>query len=239
MLLEDKIPGKDILSIAMGSGLFSDDGLVDQMMTFLAAGHETSAASLTWAIYLMCKYPHVQETLRKEVREHLPSPDTDVAINSSDIDGIPYLQAVCSEVLRTHSPVPVTLRVATEDTTIQSQVIPRGTAVWIAPAATNKDPKLWGPDAAEFKPERWLASKSGGASTNYAFMTFLHGPRSCIGASFARAEFACVLAAWVGRFHFELEDKSLLDERNLPVNASITARPAGGLQVIMRRVDGF
>lgn len=238
LLAEKKLADNDILSTALKSGLFSEEGLVDQMMTFLAAGHETSAASLTWAIYMLCKYPHVQATLRKEVRENLPPAEADTAIRDTDIDGMLYLNAVCSEVLRTHSPVPVTSRVATEDTTVQNQFIPRGTIIWISPWATNKDPKLWGPDASEFKPERWLNDKSGGALNNYAFMTFLHGPRSCIGASFARAELACTIAAWVGRFSFELKDKSLLDENNIAINASVTAKPAGGLQVIVRQVHG-
>ncbi|TQV98943.1 cytochrome P450 78A3 [Cordyceps javanica] len=234
--------GVDILSVALSSGLFTDEDLVDQMLTFLTAGHETTAASLVWAIYLLAKNPHMQERLRTEIRENLPSPDSaDSGITSADIDGLPYLNAVCNETLRTHGPVATTIRIATANTTLQGQYIPRGTLLMLPIWAHNTDRLLWGADAHEFKPERWLSpqlggtsktnSASGGATSNYAFMTFLHGPHSCIGANFSKSEMACLLAAWIGRFSFEIKDKSLLDERNLRINPSVVAKPEGGLRL--------
>ena len=80
---------------------------------------------------------------------------------------------------------------------------------------------------------------NGGASTNYASLTFLHGPRSCIGQTFARAEFACLLAAWIGRLEFELNDVAEMDEKNLVIKAGVTARPANGMWVKARVVDGW
>ncbi|KAK2590085.1 hypothetical protein QQS21_012238 [Conoideocrella luteorostrata] len=237
----------DILSVALESGLFSDENLVDQLMTFLAAGHDTTASALTWATYLLSCHPDVQTRLRNEVRENLPPLDADTDIMSGDIDKLPYLNAVCNEVLRVFSPVPRTSREAVEDTTIQGQHIPKGTVIMLSPWGTNVDQNLWGDDAAEFKPERWLGAEGadpkivagGGANSNYAFLTFLHGPRSCIGASFARSEFACLLAAWVGRFEFELRDKESLDMKKLAIRYSVTARPKGGLPVKARVVPGF
>ena len=70
-------------------------------------------------------------------------------------------------------------------------------------------------------------------------MTFLHGPRSCIGMNFARAEFACLLAAWVGRMEFELRDKAELDERNMEIKAGVTSRPAKGLWVKATVLEGW
>lgn len=242
--------GVDILSVALSSGLFTDENLVDQMMTFLSAGHETTAASLVWAIYLLAKYPHMQERLRTEIREKLPSPDSpNPEITSADIDGLPYLNAVCNEVLRTHGPVATTIREATGNTTVQGQYIPRGTLLILPIWAHNTDHMLWGPDAHEFKPERWLSPElggtsktnaaSGGATSNYAFMTFIHGPHSCIGGNFSKSEMACLLAAWIGRFSFELKDKLLLDERNLHINPSVVAKPEGGLNMLVKLVEGW
>ncbi|KAL3961010.1 hypothetical protein ACCO45_006127 [Purpureocillium lilacinum] len=249
LLDNNKEAGVDILTVALGSRLFSEDTLVDQMMTFLSAGHETTASSLIWSIYFMAKYPDMQERLRKEVRDNLPSADSDAEITSAVIDGMPYLNAVCSEVLRTNSPVAQSIRVANHDITIQNQFIPKDTLLVLVPWTTNTDPKLWGPDAHEFKPERWLTPEqggtsatnagSGGATSNYAFMTFLHGPHSCIGGAFAKSELACLLAAWIGRFSFELKDKSLLDERNIHINPSVVAKPEGGLEMLVRVVDGW
>ncbi|KAF5125712.1 Cytochrome P450 monooxygenase FUM15 [Metarhizium anisopliae] len=237
----------DILSVALESGLFSDENLVDQLMTFLAAGHDTTASALTWATYVLSCYPDVQTRLRDEVRERLPRLDADADITSVDIDKMPYLNAVCNEVLRFFSPVPRTSREAVEDTTVQGYPIPKGSVVLLSPWATNVDQNLWGSDALEFKPERWLASdamdtksaSSGGASSVYAFLTFLHGPRSCIGASFAKSEFACLLAAWVGRFEFDLVNDEMRDKEKLVVRYGVTARPKGGLPVRARVLPGF
>lgn len=246
-LVRKELHDVDILSVALESGGFSEDNLVDQLMTFLAAGHETTASSMTWAIYMLCCHPDVQTRLRQEVRERLPSLDDSTAsISSIDIDRMPYLNAVCSEVLRYLSPVPMTLRETAVDTTIQGQHVPKGTRIILAPSGTNKDISLWGPDATKFNPDRWLpkfeGDKSaglGGATSNYALLTFLHGPRSCIGMGFAKAEFACLLAAWVGRMEFELRDPELLDQSKMDIKSGVTSRPANGLHVKARVLDGW
>ena len=236
----------DILSVALDSGHWTDEQLVDQMMTFLAAGHETTASALTWAIYMLCIHPDMQTRLRQEVRERLPPLDGRGSITSLDIDHMPYLNAVCNEVLRYLSPVPQTVREAAHDTTILGQPVPKGTRIAIAPWATNRDPALWGPDASQFNPDRWMpkgegdkSAASGGASNNFAFLTFLHGPRSCIGQSFAKAEFACILAAWVGRFEFDLQNEEDRDENNIEIKGGITARPAKGMHVRVKLGGGF
>jgi cytochrome P450 len=70
-------------------------------------------------------------------------------------------------------------------------------------------------------------------------MTFLHGPRSCIGMSFAHGEFASLLAAWIGRFEFELQNKEQVDMDKLDIRGNVTARPAKGLHVKVRPVPGY
>ena len=153
-LREGKQSGIDILSIAIESGGFSDENLVDQMMTFLAAGHETTATALTWAILNLCHYPGVQKRLREELKgAHLPDiRDPGATISSETIDKIPYLNAVCNEVLRFSTPVPFTFREAVADEYIQGQIVPKGTTVVMSPLAVNLSKKFWGPDADEFKP---------------------------------------------------------------------------------------
>ena len=229
----------DILSVALESGGFSEENLVDQMMTFLAAGHETTASAMTWAIYLLCEHPDIQARLRAEVREHLPSiDDSSTIVTDKVLDKLPFLHAVTIELLRVYSPVPLTLREAAKDTSILGQFVPKGTKIIIAPWAVNLSTELWGEDASKFNPDRWMGlgrANSGGAESNYAFLTFLHGPRSCIGQAFAKAEFACLLAATVGRFEMELENKNV----DIEIKGGITARPKDGLRVIMRPVEGW
>lgn len=236
-------PDVDILSIALRSGGFTDENLVDQMMTFLAAGHETTASSMTWATYMLCLHPEIQTKLRAEIREHIPSLSED--ISSQQIDRMPYLNAVCSEVLRYYPPVPLTPRIAARDTTIVGQKIPKGTRVMLIPWAINRSEALWGKDAQTFNPDRWMPSESnpysanGGAPSNYAFLTFLHGPRSCIGQSMAKGEFACLLATWVGMFEFSLYDKKEMLEDNMVIKGGVTARPSKGLWVRTKVVPGW
>ena len=229
----------DILSVALESGGFSEENLVDQMMTFLAAGHETTASAMTWAIYLLCEHPDIQARLRAEVREHLPSiDDSSTIVTDKVLEKLPFLHAVTIEILRVYSPVPLTLREAAKDTSILGQYVPKGTKIIIAPWAVNMSTELWGEDASKFNPDRWMGlgrANSGGAESNYAFLTFLHGPRSCIGQAFAKAEFACLLAATVGRFEMELENKDV----DIVIKGGITARPKDGLRVIMRPVEGW
>ncbi|KAL8995735.1 MAG: hypothetical protein Q9169_004593 [Polycauliona sp. 2 TL-2023] len=241
--LEEKIEeanARDILTVAMHSDAFSDDDLVDQMMTFLLAGHETTASALTWAVYLLAKHPHIQKRLRDEVQSLLPNPvdEPDAIVTSDMIEKMPYLNNVSREVLRLFPPVAVTMRVAVKDTTICGQYIPQGTTLMIPPWAVNGSTELWGPDATEFKPERWQRSTDGksvgNVSSNYQSLTFLHGPRSCIGQSFAMGEFQCLVAAWVGAFVTELQDPDFVPV----IRDGITARPKDGLHVRVTPVAG-
>ena len=229
----------DILSVALESGVFTEENLVNQMMTFLAAGHETTATALTWATHLLCLNPDVQTRLRQEIRNNLPSiDDAEASITSQALDGLPYLHAVCNEVLRVNPPVPMTIREARKDTTILGTFVPKGTRIILVPSAVNLSSSLWGPNPEKFNPERWMGSgttNTGGAESNYSFLTFLHGPRSCIGQSFAKAEFACLLAALVGRFEMELEDS----EKELETDSGITLKPKGGLPVRIRLIQGW
>ncbi|KAL8940190.1 MAG: hypothetical protein Q9216_002941 [Gyalolechia sp. 2 TL-2023] len=236
---KDEESGLDIISVALGSGGFTEENLVDQMMTFLAAGHETTATAIIWAVYALCQHPHHQTRLREEIRANLPSMnDASTPITAEMLDRLPFLHAFCNEVLRLHAPVTLTLREAAKNTTICGQHVPKGTKIIICPGAVNHSRELWGEDASEFKPERWLGpgkANTGGATSSYAFLTFLHGPRSCIGQAFAKAEFVVLVAGLAGSFEMELEDK----EAEIKIRTGITARPKDGLRVRMKVVEGW
>ena len=237
--MEKGITNKDILSVALESGGFSDEDLVNQMMTFLAAGHETTASALTWAVYMLCKHPDIQTKLRAEVQTKLKDQlNGFLPITSDLIDNAPYLQAFCQEVLRLYPPVAITVRQAVVDTVVAGVPIPRGTDITLAPWATNTSVELWGGDAQAFRPERWLdaaGGSSGSSSSNFRFLTFLHGPRSCIGQRFAVAEFACLVACWVGSFQTRLVD----ERKEVEIRGGITMKPKDGLWVMVDRVDGI
>lgn len=213
----------DILSVALQSANVSEDELVNHMMTFLLAGHETTSSAFSWVIYFLCKYPEVQKHLRDEIQTHLPL-DVDWRPTAAEIDNLPYLRAVCMEVLRLAPVVPQLPRMAAVDTFILGHHIPKGTVIIIAPWAVNTSKELWGEDASEFKPERWMgaAANTGGADSAYAFLAFSKGPRSCIGERFAKAELACMVAAWMREFDTEFADKDFVVE----IENGISTRPA-------------
>ncbi|KAF1982572.1 putative P450 monooxygenase [Aulographum hederae CBS 113979] len=231
----------DILSVLLKSNNFSDDELVDQLLTFLAAGHETTSSAFTWATHLLSKNPTIQSRLRSEILSAVPpadtiGPETDLA---SILESLPLLNGVCNETVRLYPTVPITIREAVRPTELLGNHIPAGTAVVVCPLAINRSAELWGPDAKEFKPDRWIneetgtPNKTGGAESNYAIATFLHGPRSCIGQGFAMAELRCLIAAFICRFAWEMADP-----KEEPVVAGvITTKPRDGMHLRLKKFE--
>lgn len=204
--------------------------------------HETTASALTWACYLLTLYPETQEKLRAEIREKIPSADS--PITHSDLESLPLLNGVCQEVLRLYPTVPATIREAVRDTVVAGKHVPKGTRLILCPYAINRAPIFWGDNGEEFVPERWIdtdkngnpvPNNNGGASTNFAQITFLHGQRSCIGKDFARAELRCAVAGVVGRFAFEMQDP----KQEIHIAGAVTTKPVEGMHLRMRRVDGW
>lgn len=192
----------------------------------------------------MSAHSEIQTQLRAEIRAAIPSlegakdPSFDLA---GTLETLPLLSAVCNEVLRLYPTVPTTTRVAVVDTSINGTFVPKGTTLWISPWGINRSQKLWGENAEKFVPERWIdsatgkANNHGGVSSNYANMTFLHGPRSCIGEKFAKAELRALVAAFVGAFQM-----SMADPNEIPVVAgAITSKPRDGMRLRLQRLDGW
>lgn len=99
--------------------------------------------------------------------------------------------------------------------------------------AINRSKALWGPDAEEFKPERWLAEgqrELGGGKSTLNLLTFLQGPRSCIGQAFSRAELRCLVAAMVMKFEIRMADPSEVVEPG----GFLTLKPIGGMKLKLR-----
>jgi cytochrome P450 len=238
-LAEKKAAGKDndeerdILSVLIKSGEYETeegtDVIRDQLMTFLAAGHETTATLLTWAVHLLIEHPKWQKILRDEIRGAFPlgSPES---ITFEQLEGLKNLQNFATEAIRYFPPVPLLMRMNNRDTTLDGVFVPKGTHLAIVPWALHKDPKIWGEDADEFRPERWEGDQP--MDSNYNLLTFLAGPRNCIGKDFAKSEFKALVAVLVGRFHFEGTGKKI------EIQGGITSRPKE-LKVIVEEVGGW
>ncbi|KAI8934943.1 hypothetical protein NX059_008610 [Plenodomus lindquistii] len=203
--------------------------------------HETTSSALTWASYLLSINPIVQQRLRQEIHQYIPDP-TLLSEPGFDIatllESMPYLNGVCNEVLRLFPTVPSTSRVSVRDTSVGGHFIPKNTMFFVVPWAINRNPKLWGPDAEHFVPERWIdkesgrATMNGGADSNYSFLTFLHGPRSCIGEKFARAELRSLVAAFVGSFEMAMADP----DEVVIVGGTVTSKAKNGMHLRLKPV---
>ena len=226
----------DILSQIIKSDVFSNPEIVDQILTMLAAGHETTSSALTWVAYLLSTHPEAQRRLREEIRGNISSLDDE--IDHQLIDSLPYLNAVCNETLRLYPTVPITVRAAIRDTMIGDVPVAKGTTLLLCPWAINRSRQFWGDDAEQFLPDRWMqkgTGKTGGARTNYANITFLHGSRSCVGRDFAQGELKCLVAALIGRYQLELD---MPEHRVFPAGV-ITTKPKNGMYLKLTTIDGW
>lgn len=162
---------------------------------------------------------------------------------SSTLESMPILNGVCQEVLRLYPTVPSTVRVTPKNTMLLDVPIPAGTQLILSPWAVNRNPQLW-ENADSFRPDRWIdtdeaghtkPNNTGGATSNYSILTFLHGPRSCIGQNFAKAELRCLVAAFTSVFEWEMADPN----EDVKVAGVITTKPANGMHLRMKVIGGL
>lgn len=154
--------------------------MTNQVMTFLGAGHDTTATSAAWTLMLLAKRPEIQKKLRDEIRTMMPflfdealRKDPNMLETQGDVDLLPYLEDVCKESLRYIPSIPMTVRKTIEDDTLGGFFIPAGTTVYLMANTINRLPMYWGETANEFNPDRWRNLPD--TYTTNAFMTFLQG----------------------------------------------------------------
>ncbi|KAI7891180.1 cytochrome P450, partial [Mucor mucedo] len=205
----------DLIDEETGQG-FTADELKNQCLTFLAAGHETTSVSLSWALWLLAKDQVVQDELRKEV---LTLFKNDEVPSYEAINALPLLNNVVRETLRLIPPVPVTSRVTRVTTVLGSHVLPMGTQIIISAITSHHSTEIWGDDAEEFNPKRWENSERLGNA--YEYMPFLAGGRQCIGYKFALVEFKVLLAILVRDIqYFEKPDFKVSKKQQLTLRPS-------------------
>ncbi|KAJ3491215.1 hypothetical protein NLJ89_g11360 [Agrocybe chaxingu] len=190
-------------------------------------------ATTTWALFALSQHSTIQSALRSE----LATISTDNP-SMDDLNSLPYLDAVVRETLRLYPPVPSTARVAVQDDVIplatpfvdrkgveRNQVhIRKGQVVLIPIVTINRAKPIWGEDAMEFKPERWanLPDTAGAVPGVWGnMMTFLGGPRACIGYRFSLVEMKALLFTLIRAFEFELAVPS----KDIVKRAGMVQRP--------------
>ncbi len=200
--------------------------LIDECVTLFAAGHETTAGTLTFTLWLLAHHPEALARLTAEADGVLPSPDALPTID--DVDRLPYARQVLSESMRLFPPAWIQGRQALADATINGTPVRRGQVVMISQWLTHRDPRWWSrPDV--FDPDRFAADAPG--RPRWAYFPFGGGSRVCVGEAFAWAELVIVLATLVRRWRFE----AVRTDVPLHLEPGITLRPGGKVQLIVHR----
>lgn len=178
----------------------SSKQLRDDLMTLLIAGHETSAAVLTWTFFLLCKYPEVMTKLQDEVDSVLG----DRLPTIEDVKKLKYTTRVINESLRLYPQPPVLIRRSLEDDMLGEYPIGPGEDIFISVWNLHRSPKRWD-DAHVFNPERWPLDgpNPNEINQNFSYLPFGGGPRKCVGEVFATFENVIATAMLVRRFDFE------------------------------------
>jgi cytochrome P450 len=196
----------------------SDALLIDNLLTFLMAGHETTAKALTWTLHLLARAPQWAQRIREEVRDVTAGR----AVRPEDVDALRITTQVLKESMRLFPPAPIISRRALAATELAGRSIPAGTQIIIPIYAIQRHRRYWA-DPDRFDPTRFTPENEANIS-RYHYMPFGAGPRICIGMAFAMIEAVAILATLVRAAGFA----SARDAEPEAVSR-VTLRPAGGM----------
>ncbi|KAL4959379.1 bifunctional cytochrome P450/NADPH--P450 reductase [Aspergillus stella-maris] len=218
---------KDLLS-AMLNGVdpktgkkMAEESILDNLITFLIAGHETTSGMLSFALYHLMKDPDCYRKAQQEV----DSVCGKTPIRFDQLNKLGYISAVLRETLRLTPPLPVFNVAPKKDEIVGGQyVIKEGELVIVLIGASQMDPKVFGADVGVFKPERMLDENFNKLNKEFpnAWKPFGNGTRGCIGRPFAWQEALLVLAMLLQNFDFEFDDPSY----TLSLKQTLTVKPA-------------
>jgi len=201
-------------------GGMTEDQLVDEVLTLLLAGHETTLLALSWAFHLIAHHPVAFERLRHEA----VTIDASQAGGHGALNQLVWARAVAREAMRLYPPAYLIGRTALDDDVLGEYEVPAGTNVLINIYGLHRHPAYWrDPDA--FQPERMLDNFSSDPA-RFLFLPFGAGPRSCIGARFTMCEMQIILSAFARAFTL-----TPLDARPLYPSPQITLKTGRPVQL--------
>ncbi|WP_375454391.1 cytochrome P450 [uncultured Methylobacterium sp.] len=217
-------PGADLLGLLLhaqdpetGEGL-SDESLIDNLLTFVAAGHETTALALTWTLRMLAEHPEIE----RRVLEEISGLDEDLVAAPDAADRLAYTRQVVLEVLRLYPPAPLIVRRATADIRLGDKVVQAGESIHVPIYAVHRHELLWDRPQV-FDPDRF-APAAAASRDRYAFLPFGAGPRVCIGMGLALTECLVILATLLPAFRFVPAMAEMPSSQ-----FRVTLRPKGGM----------
>eukprot|EP00594_Rhizosolenia_setigera_P017181 CAMPEP_0178960678 /NCGR_PEP_ID=MMETSP0789-20121207/13113_1 /TAXON_ID=3005 /ORGANISM="Rhizosolenia setigera, Strain CCMP 1694" /LENGTH=575 /DNA_ID=CAMNT_0020644085 /DNA_START=71 /DNA_END=1798 /DNA_ORIENTATION=+ len=197
--------------------------LRDELKTFMLAGHETSAAMMTWAIYELVHHQDLMDMMSTEAKSVFGETfdwcldevnEKNLPDRVDELSKLCLSEACLKESLRKYSVVPTVSRMMVKDTQVGPHFIPKGASIFISIQGVHHDPNIW-PDPSKFNPFRFTSSPSKNSSTStdvnpppkiepYTFIPFIEGPRNCLGQYLALLESKMVLALIFQRYNLTL-----------------------------------
>ncbi|KAL7203645.1 hypothetical protein ACSBR2_016834 [Camellia fascicularis] len=221
----------------------NDQYLRDIILNFMIAGKDTSANTLSWFFYLLCKNPLIQEKIAREVKEVTSSQgygssvdDFTTSLTDEVLEKMHYLHSALTETLRLYPAVPMDGRCAeTDDILPDGFKLKKGDGVYYMSYAMGRMPYIWGDDAEDFRPERWLNNGVFQPESPFKFIAFHAGPRICLGKDFAYRQMKIVSTALLRFFRFKLADET----KNVTYKTMFTLHINGGLHLSAVPRTGF
>ena len=202
---------------------FSFDDLIDQISVIFLAGHETSASSMTWALYILSECPHVAQAMRAE----LDAATDGGPIAFETLKSLAMTRNVFKETLRLYPPVSFLLREVTAPIRFRDKLLKPKAMIAVSPWLLQRSPDWWQCPHA-FDPDRFERPDQADAAKR-AYLPFGRGPRICIGAGFAQQEAILLLASVVRRFDLA----AIPGDKPDPISR-LTLRPKHGARAMFR-----
>ncbi|KAL8114295.1 cytochrome P450 704C1-like [Apium graveolens] len=210
----------------------NDQYLRDLILNFILAGKDTTANTLSWFFYMLCKNPQVQERIVQEIKATIQGNSIDEFVeNTTDeaLEKMHYLHAALSETLRLYPAVPVDGRCAEADDILPDGYrVKKGDNVYYIAYAMGRMTNIWGDDAKDFKPDRWLNNGFFQPESPFKFIAFHAGPRICLGKDFAYRQMKIVSIGLLRYFRFKLAD----EKRAVTYIPTFTLHVNGGLHLL-------
>jgi cytochrome P450 len=220
----------DVLSMLLEAqdegNTMTDQQVHDQVLTFIAAGHETAQNTLSWTFYLLSQHPAVYEKLLAQLRSVLNGR----APTMEDLAQLPYLEWVINESWRIYPPAWVQGRRAIEDFELDGYRFPAGTVFLLSQWVLHNLPDIWG-DPEVFRPERWDPVQTQKVPQG-AYFPFGAGPRICIGMPFAQLETKLLLATILQHYR-----PRLAPDFRVVFEPRVTLRPKYGMRMVLEPVS--
>ncbi len=228
------VPQDDILANLLNSKdpdtgeAFGRSYLLNEIATLFLAGHESSAAAISWSLYLLASSPEAQDRARAEVLSVLGEREP----TYTDMGKLTFLRDVFRETLRLYPPVANVARDTTKDEQLGKWSIAPGAPVFVRTWQLQRHPDIW-PEADRFDPDRWQCPYARKAQKQ-AYLPFSLGPRVCSGAAFAMLEAAMILALLLRRYRFSLPEDGAQPEPTV----RLTMRSANGISLKVETLEG-